>query len=103
MLICQIGLDWAKSSLILHSLTVLPENVEPPSTVASPQADRAGLCARGAWWIVLSGVCRALPERLGPRGVVSPVMGQRDESTPEVPFSLGMKPPRRHDRRAGVG
>ena len=87
-------------SLILHSLTVLPENAEPPPIVVRPQA---GLCARGAWWIVLSGVCRILPERLGPRGVVSPVMGQRDESTPEVPCLLRLKPPRRHHRRAGVG
>ena len=92
-MICQIGLDSAKSSLILHSLTVLPENAEPPPIVVRPQADQAGLCARGARWILLSGVCHILPERLGPPGVVSPVMGQRDESTPEVPCLLGLKPP----------
>ena len=57
----------AKSSLILHSLTVLPENAEPPPIVVRPQVDQAGMCARGAWWIVPSGVCRVLPERLGPR------------------------------------
>ena len=46
---------------------------------------------------------RVSPVRLDPRGVVSPVMGLRDGSTPEVPCSLGLKPPLRHHRRAGVG